>query len=63
DVIKWHAALLYVICNSLNNELTNSDNTATLGKRKALRNELFEENIPHEHKNSKTHREISCLIC
>jgi hypothetical protein len=50
-------------------DLTKSDNTTSLGKRKALQSELFfkelfEENIlPPEHKNSKTHREVRCLNC
>lgn len=40
-----------------------------LGKRKALRSELFaknlfeEKNLPPEHKDAKTHREVQCLNC
>lgn len=43
--------------------------TAHLDKRKALRSELFtkdlfeERNLPPEHKNAKTHREVQCLNC
>ncbi len=39
------------------------------GKRKALRSDLFtkdlfeERNLPPEHKDAKTHREVQCLIC
>lgn len=40
-----------------------------LGKRKALRSDLFtkdlfeERNLPADHKNAKTHREVQCLNC
>jgi hypothetical protein len=40
-----------------------------LGKRKALRSELFtrdlfeERNLPQGHANAKTHREVQCLNC
>jgi hypothetical protein len=40
-----------------------------LGKRTSLRSELFtrelfeEKELPSEHKNAKTHREVKCLNC
>ena len=40
-----------------------------LGKRKALRSDLFtkdlfeERNLPPDHKNAKTHCEVQCLNC
>jgi hypothetical protein len=43
--------------------------TQRLGKRKALRSELFirdlfeERNLPQGHANAKTHREVRCLNC
>jgi hypothetical protein len=43
--------------------------TTDLGKRKALRSELFtkdffeEKDLLPEHKNAKTHREVRCLNC
>jgi hypothetical protein len=42
---------------------------SSLGKRKSLRSELFvkglfeEKNLPLEHKDAKTHREVRCLNC
>jgi hypothetical protein len=49
-------------------ETTNAERT-TLGKRRALRSELFakelfeERDLPSEHKNATTHREVRCLNC
>jgi hypothetical protein len=43
--------------------------TTQLGKRKALRSELFiknlfeEKELPPEHKDANTHREVTCLNC
>jgi hypothetical protein len=43
--------------------------TQRLGKRKALRSELFtkdlfeEKNLPQDHEKAKTHREVHCLNC
>ncbi|PKK71257.1 hypothetical protein RhiirC2_778639 [Rhizophagus irregularis] len=43
--------------------------TTQLGKRKALRSELFvknlfeEKELPPEHKDAKSHREVTCLSC
>ena len=46
-----------------------SETTTSLGKRKALRSELFtkdlfeEKDLPPEHEKAKTHREVRCLSC
>lgn len=43
--------------------------TQRLGKRKALRSELFtkglfeEKSLPPDHENAKTHRIVQCLNC
>ncbi len=43
--------------------------TKRLGKRKALRSELFtkdlfeERNLSQDHEKAKTHREVQCLNC
>ena len=48
---------------------TNPENTTSLGKRKALRSELFterlfeEKDLSSEHRSAKTHREVRCLNC
>lgn len=44
-------------------------NSASLEKRKTFRSELFtkelfeEKDLPQEHKNANTHREVRCLNC